>query len=66
MYTKTGTVNAVHAGARVKKLLQLVTGAIYDEDKLVQFIHQERYDIVMTLVEQRAHSSSSIQLATRT
>ena len=56
LYTKTGTVNAVHAGARVKKLLQLVTGAIYDEDKLVQFIHQERYDIVMTLVEQRAHS----------
>ena len=55
LYTKTGTVNAVHAGARVKKLLQLVTGAVYDEDKLVQFIHQERYDIVMTLVEQRAH-----------
>jgi len=56
LYTKTGTVNAVHAGARVKKLLQLVTGAVYDEDKLVQFIHQERYDIVMTLVEQRAHT----------
>tara|TARA_Y100001972_G_scaffold122780_1_gene168928 strand:- start:447 stop:1130 length:684 start_codon:yes stop_codon:yes gene_type:complete len=56
LYTKTGTVNAVHAGARVKKLLQLVTGAVYDEDKLTQFIHQERYDIVMTLVEQRAHS----------
>jgi len=56
LYTKSGTVNAVHAGARVKKLLQLVTGAVYDEDKLVQFIHQERYDIVMTLVEQRAHS----------
>ena len=56
LYTKTGTVNAVHAGARVKKLLQLVTGAVYDEDKLVQFVHQERYDIVMTLVDQRAHS----------
>ena len=56
LYTKLGTVNAVHAGARVKKLLQLVTGAVYDEDKLVQFIHQERYDIVMTLVEQRKHS----------
>mgnify|MGYP003643231492 FL=1 len=56
LYTKAGTVNAVHAGARVKKLLQLVTGAVYDEDKLVQFIHQERYDIVMTLVSQRAHS----------
>mgnify|MGYP003323611952 FL=1 len=56
LYTKSGTVNAIHAGARVKKLLQLVTGAVYDEDSLVQFIHQERYDIVMTLVQQRAHS----------
>ena len=56
LYTKLGTVNAVHAGARVKKLLQLVTGAVYDEDGLVQFLHQERYDIVMTLVSQRAHS----------
>jgi len=56
LYTKSGTVNAVHAAARVKKLLQLVTGAVYDEDGVVQFVHQERYDIVMTLVTQRAHS----------
>ena len=56
LYTKSGTVNAVNAAARVKKLLQLVTGAVYDEDGVVQFVHQERYDIVMTLVGQRAHS----------
>ena len=56
LYTKVGTVNAIHAGSRVKKLLQLVTGAVYDDESLVQFIHQERYDIVMTLVSQRAHS----------
>ena len=56
LYTKSGTVNAINAAARVKKLLQLVTGAIYDEDGVVQFVHQERYDIVMTLVSQRAHS----------
>jgi len=56
LYTKSGTVNAVNAAARVKKLLQLVTGAVYDEDGVVQFVHQERYDIVMTLVNQRAHS----------
>ena len=56
LYTKSGTVNAINAAARVKKLLQLVTGAIYDEDGVVQFVHQERYDIVMTLVAQRAHS----------
>ena len=45
LYTKSGTVNAVHAAARVKKLLQLVTGAVYDEDGVVQFVHQERYVI---------------------
>ena len=56
LYTKSGTVNAINAAARVKKLLQLVTGAVYDEDGVVQFVHQERYDIVMTLVTQRAHS----------
>ena len=56
LYTKSGTVNAINAAARVKKLLQLVTGAIYYEDGVVQFVHQERYDIVMTLVSQRAHS----------
>ena len=56
LYTKSGTVNAINAAARVKKLLQLVTGAVYDEDGVVQFVHQERYDIVMTLVAQRAHS----------
>ena len=56
LYTKSGTVNAINAAARVKKLLQLVTGAVYDEDGVVQFVHQERYHIVMTLVAQRAHS----------
>ncbi len=56
LYTKSGTVNAIHAGSRVKKLLQLVTGAVYDDESLVQFVHQERYDIVITLISQRAHS----------
>ena len=62
LYTKSGTVNAINAAARVKKLLQLVTGAVYDEDGVVQFVHQERYDIVMTLVGQRAHSLVALSL----
>ena len=53
---RSGTVDAINAGARVKKLLQLVTGAVYDTAQEVKFIHQERYDIVMTLGRQRAHS----------
>lgn len=53
LYTGTGTINAVHAGARVKKLLQLCTGAIYDNDGGVLEIHGDRYEMVMDLVEQR-------------
>lgn len=56
LYTKQGTINAVNAGARVKKLLQLVSGGVYDEDSNVQYFHQERYDLVMDLVDVRKHS----------
>ena len=56
LYTKQGTINAVNASARVKKLLQLVSGGVYDEFGNTQYFHQERYDLVMDLVDQRAHS----------
>lgn len=56
LYTGKTTINAVHAGAKVKKLLQLCTGAVYDEDGVAQGIHKERYELVMQLVSERAHS----------
>lgn len=56
LYTGETTINAVHAGAKVKKLLQLCTGAVYDEDGKTQGIHSERYELVMQLVAERAHS----------
>ena len=56
LYTGATTINAVHAGAKVKKLLQLCTGAVYDEDGNAQGIHTERYDLVMQLVQERSHS----------
>tara|TARA_R100000781_G_C4077572_1_gene126621 strand:+ start:392 stop:1750 length:1359 start_codon:yes stop_codon:yes gene_type:complete len=56
LYTQQGTINAVNAGARVKKLLQLITGAIYDQEGNVQFVHEERYELIMDLIEQRKHS----------
>ena len=56
LYTGTTTINAIHAGAKVKKLLQLCTGAIYDSDGNAQGIHTERYDLVMQLVNERPHS----------
>ena len=56
LYTGKVTFSAVHAGAKVKKLLQLCTGAMYNEDGEPVGIHTERYDMVMDLVEARAHS----------
>lgn len=56
LYTGATTINAVHAGAKVKKLLQLCTGAVYDEDGNAQGVHTERYELVMQLVSERAHS----------
>ena len=60
MYTGTETVNAIHAGARVKKLLQLCTGAVYiptDEGVTKSIgIHKQRYDLVLSLVAARKHS----------
>ena len=56
LHTKAGTVNAVHAGAKVKKLLQLCTGAMYDNEGNVIGVHADRYNLIMELIEQRAHS----------
>lgn len=56
LYTGKSTINAINAGARVRKLLQLCTGAVYTEDGKAEGIHEERYDIVMQLVSERAHS----------
>ena len=53
LYTGTGTINAIHAGARVKKLLQLCTGAVYDDESNVLEIHGDRYEMVMDLIEAR-------------
>ena len=56
LYTNQGTINTVNAGARVKKLLQLVSGAVYDELGDIKYIHQNRYDMIMDLLEVRKHS----------
>lgn len=56
LWTGEATINAVHAGALTKKLLQLCTGAVYDENGTVVGLHEDRYNLVMELVEQRNHS----------
>ena len=56
LYTKQGTINAVNAGARVKKLLQLLTGAVYDQEGNIIKVHDERYELIIDLVAARKHS----------
>lgn len=53
---QSGTVTAVHAGVLASKLLQLTSGAVYDEYKTKQLIASDRYDLVLELVEERKHS----------
>ena len=53
LYTGKATINAINAGVKVKKLLQLCTGAVYKDDGTSEGIHTERYDLVMELVKQR-------------
>ena len=57
LYTNTGTINAVNAGSKVKKLLQLCTGAVYDENGIAQGIHSERYELTKRYC--RSHASRS-------
>lgn len=54
--TNDGEINVVHASARVRKLLQLLSGAVYDDQGNPVKVHDGRYKLVMDLVEQRKHS----------
>jgi len=51
--TENGEISAVHAGSRIKKLLQLLSGAVYDEDGEIVKVHDVRYELVMQLAAER-------------
>lgn len=51
--TGEGVLTAVHAGARIKKVLQLLSGAVYSEDGEVLRIHNERYQLITDLIAAR-------------
>jgi len=53
LVTENGTVNTVHASARVRKLLQMLSGAVYDTDGKPIKVHNERYELVLGLIEER-------------
>ena len=54
--TAKGQVTAIHAGAKVKKMLQILSGCVYDSNGAVHPVHNDRYDLVMQLVSERKHS----------
>lgn len=54
--TQDGYVSAVHAGSRVQKMLQILSGAVYDQTGAIHPIHNDRYELVMQLVQERDHS----------
>lgn len=56
LYADSGNLNAVHASAKIKKILQLCTGAVYDASGAVLDIHGDRYEFVMDLVAERKHT----------
>lgn len=51
-----GDITAVNAAVRANKLLQLVSGAVYNEDGGVTAIHSDRYNLIMELVQERQHT----------
>jgi SNF2 family DNA or RNA helicase len=50
------TINAVNAAAVTTKLLQISSGAVYDEDGEARLVDKGRYETVLDLAEQRKHS----------
>jgi SNF2 family DNA or RNA helicase len=51
--TNTGLVKGVHASAKVRKMLQLLSGAVYDQEGNAVRVHDERYELVMQLISER-------------
>ncbi|MFU2135471.1 SNF2-related protein [Gallibacterium anatis] len=49
---QSGEITAMNAGVRVRKALQFLTGAVYDETGGIHTIHHDRYNLVMDLVEE--------------
>lgn len=44
------TITAIHAGAKAQKLLQVLSGAVYNQQGEAVTVHSERYDLVAELV----------------
>jgi SNF2 family DNA or RNA helicase len=49
-------LTAINAASVATKLLQLCSGAVYDNDKVDHLIETDRYAMITDMIEQRAHS----------
>jgi SNF2 family DNA or RNA helicase len=56
MELESGTVTAVNAAVLLSKLLQIASGAVYDEQGIAHIVDTDRYELVMDLVAERDHS----------
>ena len=45
-------VTALHAGTVTNKLLQIASGAVYNQDKVAKLIATERYELVIELIKE--------------
>lgn len=53
---KKTKITAINAAVVANKLLQIASGAVYNDDDDYSLIDSERYQLVLDLVEERAHS----------
>lgn len=53
---KKGMVTAVNAASARTKMLQIASGAVYENDHKYHLIDESRYELVLDLVEQARHS----------
>jgi SNF2 family DNA or RNA helicase len=52
----TGIITAINAAATTTKLLQIASGAVYDENGNYHLVDTDRYDMVADLCAERQHS----------
>lgn len=48
-------INAVHAAVRAQKMLQILSGSVYDNEGEAVPVHNQRYELVGELAEERDH-----------
>jgi len=53
---ETGVVSAINAAAVSTKLLQIASGAVYENEDTYHLVDTDRYEVIMDLLEPRKHS----------